>query len=263
MNDTPPPLRSRAEFDAALNSLPFPGNESPEPLSVCLVSGEKDHGPGEHEYELWQANWKALLSQAPGVMVDTAFQWPQPSQWHTADLVVLYFWNHNWTPDRYADLDAFLARGGGVVVLHSAMVEDDDPQKLAERFGLAGQRPQLQFRHGPLRLDVDDPSAHPIMRGIDNLYLVDETYWELQGDPSKVEVEVLATSLEAERVCPMLWTHRVNDGRVFCSVPGHYAWTFEDPIYRLILLRAMAWAVGGDPARFQALASQGINFASE
>jgi len=261
MNDTPPPPRTRAEFDAALNSLATSQTGSQKPLRLCLVAGKKDHGPGEHEYLLWQQRWQTLLSNAPGVVVETAYEWPEPTLWQTADLIVLYFWNHDWSSQRYADVDRFLARGGGVVAIHSAVVEDRDPNKLAERFGLAGQRPQLQFRHGPLQLHANETKPHPIMQGIDRLNLVDETYWEMIGDVGAVEV--LATVREAGHVCPMVWTHRRGAGRVFCSIPGHYAWTFDDPIYRLILLRGMAWAAGDDPARFNALAAEGIDFTPE
>jgi type 1 glutamine amidotransferase len=29
---------------------------------------------------------------------------------------------------------------------------------------------------------------------------------------------------------------------VFGSIPGHYNWTFDDPLYRVIVLRGIAWA---------------------
>ena len=28
---------------------------------------------------------------------------------------------------------------------------------------------------------------------------------------------------------------------MFVSIPGHYTWTFDDPLFRVLLLRAMAW----------------------
>lgn len=258
MNTPSPSLRTRAEYESALRGLPLPDTDDARPLEVCLVAGEKDHGPGEHEYQRWQNRWQSILNQADHVTCESAFEWPEKEQWNSCGLVVLYFWNHNWNHQRYAELDAFLDRGGGVVAIHSALVEDHDPHKLAKRFGLAGQRPQLQFRHGPLCLEANRAESHPIMRGIENLHLEDETYWDLAGDSSGIEL--LASSREGERVCPMLWTNQPGKGRVVCAVPGHYAWTFDDPIYRLILLRSMAWAAGSDAARFQELASTGIEF---
>jgi type 1 glutamine amidotransferase len=40
---------------------------------------------------------------------------------------------------------------------------------------------------------------------------------------------------------------------VFVSIPGHFAWTFDDPAFRLVLLRAIAWAGHRDIDRFNKL----------
>lgn len=34
---------------------------------------------------------------------------------------------------------------------------------------------------------------------------------------------------------------------MFVSIPGHYTWTFDDPLFRILLLRGIAWA-GKEPA---------------
>jgi type 1 glutamine amidotransferase len=39
-------------------------------------------------------------------------------------------------------------------------------------------------------------------------------------------------------------------GRVFGCVLGHYAATFDDPFFRILLLRGMAWAAGESPYRW-------------
>ena len=31
-------------------------------------------------------------------------------------------------------------------------------------------------------------------------------------------------------------------GRLFFSIPGHYTWTFDDPLHRLLLLREICWS---------------------
>jgi hypothetical protein len=33
----------------------------------------------------------------------------------------------------------------------------------------------------------------------------------------------------------------LGKGRVFVSIPGHYSWSFDDPLFRLLLLRGIAW----------------------
>jgi len=41
------------------------------------------------------------------------------------------------------------------------------------------------------------------------------------------------------------------------SVPGHYAWTFDDPLFRVLLLRGIAWSAGRPAERLTHLAPIG------
>src|ERR1041384_546083 len=150
-----PPLRSRAEVEAVLAKSTQP-NSSPNlrALSITLVASKQDHGPGEHDYPAWQTNWVKLLKQAPNVNASTAWEWPTAEQFKQADVIVFYYWNHNWSPERYRDMDGFLARGGGLVILHSACIADKEPEPLAERIGLSAQPQRVKYRHGPLDLKI-------------------------------------------------------------------------------------------------------------
>ncbi len=42
---------------------------------------------------------------------------------------------------------------------------------------------------------------------------------------------------------PVMWTKEVGRGKVFVTVAGHNYFTFNDPYFRIILLRAMAWTM--------------------
>jgi hypothetical protein len=46
---------------------------------------------------------------------------------------------------------------------------------------------------------------------------------------------------------------RGGGGRVFVSIPGHFAWTFDDPLFRVLLLRGIAWAAREPVDRFNQL----------
>lgn len=250
-----PPLRTRAEVEAVLGKTADKAVK-PRPLRAVLVAGPQDHGPGEHDYPAWQRSWKAILGGAPGVEVTTADGWPGEDQWRDADLMVLYLWNHDWSPERLGQLDAFLARGGGVVALHAALIADKEPEALARRFGLAAQPVRTKYRHGPLDLKITAPPDHPITRGLQAVHFTDETYWPMVGDTSKVEV--LATAVEEGKAHPMMWTFEAGKGRVFGSVLGHYTWTLDDPLFRIPVLRGMAWASHQPEGRFERLALQGM-----
>jgi len=253
-----PPPRSRAEVEAVLRGSASPAADSLRTLNIVLVAGPQDHGPGEHDYPAWQRKWKALLAKAPRVRVSTAFGWPDRGHWDLADVIVFYFWNHDWTTARYKQLDAFLARGGGVVALHSATIEDKDPEKLARRLGLAFQPGKSKYRHGPLDLHILS-AKQPITRGLKTSHFVDETYWPMFGKPSRVHV--LATAVEEDKAWPMLWTYQPGKGRVFGSVLGHYTWTYDDPLFRVLVLRGLAWAAGEPVDRFNALVTEGVKLA--
>lgn len=49
---------------------------------------------------------------------------------------------------------------------------------------------------------------------------------------------------------PLVWTFQKGAGRVFGSIPGHYTWTFDDPLFRILALRGLAWVCGQPELRF-------------
>src|SRR5262249_1713029 len=146
-----------------------------------------------------------------------------------------------WNTATARDLDAFLQRGGGAVFLHYAVDGQKNPDELAQRIGLAWRGGASKFRHGPLELKFH---SHPLGTGFKNFGLIDESYWQLVGDPSRVEV--LAGGVEEDAERPLIWTRTQGQGRIFVSIPGHYTWTFDDPLFRLLILRGICW-VGHQP----------------
>jgi putative heme-binding domain-containing protein len=249
----PPEPRSRKEVEAVLAGAPAPPG-TPRPLAVVLVAGRKDHGPGEHDYPAWQKAWARLLGMADGVTVQTADDWPTADQLKTADVLVFYQ-QGKWTPERAKDVDAFLGRGGGAVYVHYAADGGADAPGFAQRIGLAWQGGRSKFRHGPLELGFDSGPGHPIARNFGRVRLYDESYWQLVGDPKRVTL--LATGKEEDRDQPLFWTLEPARGRVVVSIPGHFAWTFDDPLFRVLLLRGIAWAAKEPVDRFNLLVTPG------
>src|SRR5262249_32425322 len=158
------------------------------------------------------------------------------SEFQKADVMVFYQ-HGDWTSQRGADIDAFLDRGGGLVYVHWAVDGQKDAPGFAKRIGLAAGQPGIKFPHGPLELAF---AQHSIARNFEKLQLEDESYWMLQGDlPAG---RVIATAVEEKEPRPLFWTTEPSKGRVFVSIPGHYSWTFDDPLFRVVLLRGLAWA---------------------
>jgi len=269
-----PAPRSRAEVEAVLARTPRPdANASLRPLHVLLVAGPKDHGPGEHDYPAWQKQWAALLAKAPGVRVSTAFPWPKPEQWEGVDLAVFYL-KTRWDAQQLAEIQRHQAKGGGAVTIHWAIGCDQEWENHAQHFGLSYKA--ASYRHGLTELRLPNPE-HPLLLGLPrSMRFVDEPYWPFIGDRSRITV--LATSDEkinqgddrrknpgdaTVETVPVFWTYEPpgTKARVFVSIFGHYMWTFDDPFFRLMLLRGMAWAAKENPYRLDSLALEGVKLA--
>jgi len=252
--DAPKP-RTLAEINPILKSTPAGANaaDTNHALRILLCSGPKDHGTDEHDYPLFQQRWARLLSLADNVTVAVAEGWPSSKAMREADVILFYSNNPGWNDSKALELEEFQRRGGGLVYLHFAVDGHEATQSLSERIGLAWRSGKAKFRHGILDLELSGGS--PITRGLSHLTLHDESYWQLSGDPASIQV--LATSLEEGKPEPVIWTRENGSGRVFVSIPGHYTWTFDDPLFRVLLLRGICWAAHVPEDRLMPLAAIG------
>jgi type 1 glutamine amidotransferase len=287
-----PKPRSRSEVEAVLAKAPKqPGKRQLRELDVVLVAFKKDHGPDEHDYPLWQKRWavllggkqvghemqvnlygsvpegkqKGALAGAPKVRVSTANGWPSREQFKNADLVVVFCYVQ-WDEQKLKDLEEFLSRGGGFVILHPAVIipkGKNITNQVTKLIGLAWEYDYTRWRHGPMNLKITAPD-NPICLGLPkSIQLLDEAYWPLKGDLSKVKVlatsnETISEDSQKTKPEPMFYIYEHGKGRVFSCILGHYTWTFDDPYFRILLLRGMAWAAGQSPYRFDRLVLRGI-----
>jgi type 1 glutamine amidotransferase len=258
---TAPSPRDKADVDAALANAPKP-TSPPKPIHIMLIAGPKDHGPGEHDYPAFQKAWAPLLTKAPQTKVTTAWEWPTQEQWAGVDVAVCYL-RTKWTQQQIDDVNTLQSRGGGVVLVHWAIAADGAGLYDAHKSIVGMTWPRTKYRHGPLDLKLTQPD-HPITLGLPNpLKLIDESYWPMDGDASKVTLlatsdEIVPGSTESKPM-PMYWTYEpTHGGRAVVCILGHYMWTFDDPFFRLMLMRSIAWSGGrnGDETyRFDELAT--------
>jgi type 1 glutamine amidotransferase len=282
-----PSPRPLDEVRAVLARAPAsPDADRLRELRVVLLADAKDHGDEEHDYPLWQQRWHVLLggSQAqdagsqlnlhgppadPGVdglhgaprlKAETAWHWPTRPQWESADVVVAFCYLP-WNEERFREVETYLARGGGLVLVHSATwTMPEASPRVAALTGVGGF---TRYRHGPVQLEL--ASDHPICLGLPaRLSFLDETYWPPTPAGYPGQIQVLASSDEKvgdapDRVAPqpVFWAYQKDRGRVFGCVLGHYTWTFDDPYFRLLLLRGLAWSAGESPYRLDTLALRG------
>jgi type 1 glutamine amidotransferase len=194
-----------------------------------------------------RSRWTRLLGLAPGIQVEQANNWPTDEQWAKADLIVFNSYNPAWAgvtdaekiAKQGADIDTFLARGGGLTFIHYAMNAGVNVEALASRLGAAWKIPPAKYRHGASDWVLD--KSHPLAAGFIDFKIPDESYWHLTGNLAAAKASILATSLEENQPTPQMWTREVGPGRVFVSIPGHYTWTHDDPLYRILILRGLMW----------------------
>ena len=287
-----PKPRSRSEVEAVLAKAPKPpARRKLRELNVVLVAFKKDHGPNEHDYPLWQKRWAVLLggkkagqekqvnlygpapkakqkrtlAGAVKVQVSTAYGWPSKEQFKKADLIAAFCYVQ-WDEQKLEDMEELLSRGGGFVILHPAVIipkGKDISGQVAKLIGLAWEYDYTRWRHGPIELKIAAPD-HPICLGLPKtIHFLDEAYWPLKGDLSKVTVlatsnETISKDSQQTKPEPMFYAYKYGKGRVFSCILGHYTWTFDDPYFRILLLRGMAWAAGESPYRFDRLLLRGV-----
>ncbi|MFT4638840.1 MAG: putative heme-binding domain-containing protein [Verrucomicrobiales bacterium] len=258
--DHAPHPRTRAELDAVLTGAPNPPAPTRD-ISVVLVAGKKDHGDGEHDYPRWQRVWSHMLAMTDKTEISTAWEWPSRRQWDKADVLV-FFKRGNWTPERTAELTQFVSRGGGAVFIHWGCEAGDHADTLADVIGLASNSKQTRYRHGIIDLTFGSKDAHPITRGYEKATFHDESYWKLIGD--QTQLHSLATGIEEGDAHPLFWFRESSPsgdhlpGRIFVSILGHYSWTFDDPLFRALLLRGIAWTAHEPVDRFNNVIEAGV-----
>jgi type 1 glutamine amidotransferase len=99
-----------------------------------------------------------------------------------------------------------------------------------------------------------------ILRNFHRVHFEDESYWNLAGDPK--DATVLGTGSEDGTPQPLFWTAEPKQGgRVFVSILGHYSWTFDDPLFRILVLRGIAWSADQPVDRFNDVVTFGARVA--
>ncbi len=224
-----------------------------EPLRVFIRSGAKTHGPGQHDHPRFLREWTQMLNER-GLKAEGANEFPEAAQLEKTDVLIIH------APDGMKivgeDREAcekFLARGGGIVVIHAGVVSGDQHAWVKKTIGGAWRwaSPELpreratKYLEGEVGLAWLD-TEHPISRGFSNFDWKDEIYYDMDLAP---DIGVLASSFHnVHIIAPQIWTYeKTLEGgaapyRAFVSLPGHEYASFNTPQYRALLLRGIAWA---------------------
>ncbi len=249
-------------------------------LNIVWVWGiDKMHGQGYHEYGwVMDRYMNDLLPHVPRVTVTPAMHFPSEEQWEKADLVVFYL-HVNETrrndPWDYDAIDRYQKRGGGLIFLHFALSEGSGVE-LAKRVGLSmGAGSKWGVLYSPVSLSAAAANSPIFERFPAKFELPEESYWGLTGDVTAITPLVTSPAGPAienrgssgppkledldGKAWPIMWTKEVGKGRVFATVVGHNFFTYDDPYFRIILLRAMAWTMNESFDPFKPLVTLQVN----
>ena len=219
--------------------LAFPSwAQEAAPLRVCIRAGVKTHGEGQHDHPRFLEEWSKLL-RGRGCEVIGALEFPTEEELASSDVLVIYAADGGSIHgEERASLERFLARGGGLVVLHDGVC-GDDPLWFQTVAGGAWEHGHSKYLEGEIGLCFAD-HEHPITHGVANFDFEDEIYWDLHLDPA---AHVLANAFHTPfDVTPQMWTLERDGYRAFVSIQGHNWTSFSNPAWRTLLLRGIAWA---------------------
>ena len=194
------------------------------------------------------------------------------------DLVVSNFgWNAaGWPDETKKSFEKYMAKGGGLAVVHAADNSWPEWPEFNKMIGLGGwggrnekSGPYVYYdaggklvrdpkpggcgRHGPQNefvITMRD-KTHPITKGLPDFWMhgKDECYSTLRGPAENMTV--LATACDtpelqkAGRNEPMLMTIDYHQGRVFHTTLGHDNEAFESVGFIVTFLRGSEWAATG------------------
>lgn len=266
----PKPLKKKLELDSIIGKLS--DEVTLRPLNVVWVYGyDKHHIPGAHDYVKVKELMTGLLSKIPEIKIGEAFGFPSDEQLNQADLLIMYLHLPQLRKEQFTSLKQFVAKGGSLVSLHETAImrPASSGKSLSECLGFAWNEGTSKW--GAIFDEVTINNQHPIFTGFPKKITIhDEFYWDLFREKS---VEILGSvrtgpdggsegpipqNQLSEDESPIFWTYKIGKGRVFGTTTGHHTFTYYDPEFRIILFRAMAWAVDERPDALMPLVFEGI-----
>jgi len=231
------------------------GQPAPTGPHIYIRAGLKTHGPGQHDYPQFLADWSKILTERNAV-VDGSLHFPKASELEGVDVMVMYKGDAGgMTPEEKATLEAFLKRGGGLVSFHDTLC-GPDPAYYSTIVGGAKKHGETNFT-----LEADIPytiadKSNPIMEGMSDFTIKDEAFFLMTWAQSP-KIHVLANATIADtpsakghagEIVPQIWTYEntIAGGsqpyRAFVWMQGHNYTNFTDPKLQPMILKGIAWA---------------------
>ena len=211
-----------------------------EPLRVLLVTGGHAYDNSFHSvFEQPDADWTITVDPHP-----RAFKRDIRSRY---DIVVLYDMVVDGTDEqRQANLREFAEAGNGIVVLHHAILNYQEWAWFERMAGgkyfreAEGEWAKSTFQHD-VEMQVRVKAEHPVVAGIDDFTIEDETYGGMRISGSN---QVLLETDHPTSTGPLAWVSGYENSRVIYIQLGHGPTAHRDAVYRRLVRQAIKWAGG-------------------
>lgn len=163
-------------------------------------------------------------------------------------VIVLYNMSQKISEKRRDNFIALLEGGVGLVVLHHAIAAFSDwPEyrkiigtkywlETTEENGVKHEK-SLWKEGVDMKLHVED-SAHPVMAGITDFVIHDETYKNYDLEPGNHVILSCDAPTSQKEVA---WTRMYRNAKICFIQPGHGAFAYGDENYRRMLHQAITW----------------------
>jgi hypothetical protein len=207
---------------------------------VLVVTGGHNH----------EASFYTMLESFSGFLIDVN---PHPTAYNSDlrkqyDVLVLYDLVQTLDDRQRRNLREFVESGKGVVALHHAIADFNDwpwwwQEVIGGRYLLKpdGDQPASMYQHDE-EMRVRPAREHPILRGVPELHLWDETYRKMWISPKAL---VLLTTDNPTADPPVAWVSPYEKSRVVYIQLGHGRASHEYPGYRTLVRNAILWSSGG------------------
>lgn len=260
-----------------------------EPIRVLIVDGQNNH-----DWKKTTPGLKACLEGTGRFKVDVA---TSPAQGKPAEdwdafrpkfadygAVLSNYNGQSWPEPVQKSLEEYVAKGGGLVIVHAANNAFPDWSEFNKMIGLGwrdanfGERVTLDKDGKVVRTEKNKgPGAghgaqhdfvvvvrdrqHPVMAGIpaEWMHVMDELYHGQRGPAANMNILATAYSDKSKGGTdenePMVWWIPYGKGRVFTTLMGHGDYSMKCVGFQTIVARGTEWAATGKvtipvPAKF-------------
>ena len=226
-------------YSAACGGVPA------KPVRILVVTGG-------HAYN--KEKFNAMLSSfAPEVTwqvaeLPAAFEMFTPGNRGKYDVLVFYHMWQDISEQQEKQLSECISEGKPVVALHHSICAFDNWPGYWDIIGgkyfhkpttVRGREyPASSYIHDlHFNVRIADPD-HPVTKGVKDFEIFDETY---KGYYVEDGVKPLLTTDEASSTPIIGWTKMYGKARIVVLQSGHDVPTFENPVFRKLLLQAIEW----------------------